>query len=59
LKHHPSGRETTEGAVFITTVGIEETGELTTPNADKCWTVMKIKLSKILKTQWAKKNNLG
>ncbi len=54
-----SGRETTEGAVFITTVGIEETGELTTPNADKCWTVMKIKLSKILKTQWAKKNNLG
>jgi hypothetical protein len=47
LKHHPSGRETIEGAVLITTVvGIEETGELTTPNADKCWNVMKIKLSR-------------
>ncbi len=45
MKHHPSGRETIEGAVLITTVGIEETGELTTPNADKCWNVMNIKLS--------------
>jgi hypothetical protein len=49
---------------LITTVGIEETGELTTANADKCWNVMKIKLSRSSrlneprKTIWVNADNL-